>query len=220
MKRLIAIGLILFLSLSLGNAVPVIAQEGRCECGCEEEGKRGRREGRERPGLEGRRGRHFLEDLKEGEERILRYLEENRPEEFERLTRLKEKSPSDYWRVLGRLGRRIRGRRFLEDLKEDDPERYEKVVRIKELERESRQLARKYREINDPEEKETIRTNLNNLLSEIFDLRQEERETETKRLERELKRLREKIIRRWENKEAIVNRRLKEMTGEADYLRW
>ncbi|MCD5397508.1 hypothetical protein LR003_01065 [candidate division NPL-UPA2 bacterium] len=220
MKRLMVVWLILLLSLSLGNVIPVIAQEKLCECGCEEEGKRGRRP----PGLEGRRrGRErlgFGAVTQEEEEKILRYLEENRPEEFERLTRLRERSPSEYRRILGRFGKRIRRRRFLEDLKKEDPERYEKVVHIKELERESRQLARKYREINDPEEREIIRANLNNLLSEIFDLRQEERETETKRLERELKRLREKIIRRWENKEAIVNRRLKEMTGEVDYLQW
>ncbi len=204
MRKLLTIWFILFLSLSLGNVVPVIACE---EC---------------TPGLEGRRGRRehpgFRDDIQG--ERILRYLEENRPEVFEKLTRLKERSPEEYQRGLRRFGGRIRGKRFLEDLKREDPERYEKVARIKALERESRQLAGKYREINDPEEKETIKADLKDLLSKLFDLRQEEREVEMKRLERKLERLQEDIVRRRENKELIVNRRLKEMTGEADYLRW
>ena len=213
MKKLMAVGLILFLSLSLGNAVSVIAQEELFD-----------EEGVVRPHMgfeEGRQGwrQHFDFGAvtQEEEDEALRYMEKNRPEEFERLTRLKKRNPLMYQGILGRI---IRGIHFLEDLKKEDPERYKRVVHIKELEQESRRLAEKYEEIDDPEEKETIKTDLKNLLSDIFDLRQKEREVEIERLRKELERLQEKIIRRRENKETIVNRRLKEMTGEADYLQW
>lgn len=118
-------------------------------------------------------------------------------------------------------GRIKRGRpleNLLESLKEKDPQRYESLVRIKELERRSRQLAWEYREAT--EGKEAIKDNLRGLLNELFDLRQEEQEIRARRLERRLKKLQENIIRRKENKETIINQRLKKMTGEVDHLQW
>lgn len=123
-------------------------------------------------------------------------------------------------RMMGQEMWRRGDRQHLEELKKKDSERYEKVVRIGELRRESWQLAEEYKKAQDPEEKETIKADLKDLLNELFDLKQEEREAEMKRLEEKLKRLQENIIRRKENKRTIVNRRLREMTREDDYLQW
>ncbi len=50
-------------------------------------------------------------------------------------------------------------------------------------------------------------------------MKQEQREAATKRLQKELDKLQENIIKRNESKAKIVNRRLGELTGK-DYLQW
>lgn len=57
-------------------------------------------------------------------------------------------------------------------------------------------------------------------LSKLFDLRELDRQEEVKLLEKELSELKEALQFRLKNKSEIVERRLKELTGESKYLDW
>ncbi len=86
--------------------------------------------------------------------------------------------------------------------------------------RESFDLAEKYRNTEDKKEKEKIKEQLRTILSQQFDLKEEEKNARIKRLEEEIIRLKDELVKRKKNKKEIVNRRLKELLGESRYLEW
>jgi len=108
----------------------------------------------------------------------------------------------------------------LQRVKEEDPVRYERELQIRKLEEESRDLGRSIRKSKDESEKKQLRADLNKLLSNLFDLRELNRQDEIDRLRAELERLQQTLAKRQKNKVAIVERRLKQLTGEADDLDW
>ncbi len=69
-------------------------------------------------------------------------------------------------------------------------------------------------------EKTKIKTELQKNLSNLFDLKEMQRETEVKLLEEEIKKLKEKIATRKNSKDIIVRRRTEELLGEGKYLEW
>ena len=69
-------------------------------------------------------------------------------------------------------------------------------------------------------EKTKIKTELQKNLSNLFDLKEMQRETEVKLLEKEIKKLKEKIATRKNSKDIIVRRRTEELLGEGKYLEW
>jgi len=69
-------------------------------------------------------------------------------------------------------------------------------------------------------DKEKLKNELKADLNKLFDLKQTQKELEVKRLEQELKTLKESLKVRGDNKNSVVNRRLKELLNEEDYLDW
>lgn len=146
----------------------------------------------------------------EQESAVLDYMKEVRPDQVEGLLKLKVTRPNQYRRLLSRVFREMR---YLEDVKKRDPERYEILSREKRLENDSRELARKYRETDDEAEKERIKKEMLDLLDQIFDLRQANREFEIERLEKRLAEAKENNRKRLENKDQIIEQRLAELLG-------
>ncbi len=153
----------------------------------------------------------------EQETEVLEYLEEYSPDLVERLSRIKVTLPDTYREQLSRAYRQMT---YMENLKETDPEQYERISEERRLELESNQLATQYKNSTDEDEKNEIRTELEDLLYKLFDYRQMNRITEIERLEERLESLKEENQNRLDNKDAIVNNRLLELLGERSGLEW
>lgn len=68
--------------------------------------------------------------------------------------------------------------------------------------------------------KTKIKKELQKNLSNLFDLKETQRETEVNLLEKEINQLKEKIATRKKNKDIIIRRRTEELLGEGKYLEW
>ena len=153
----------------------------------------------------------------EQEQEILEKIKKENPNELEKLMQLKKDRPIEFRKIL--IQRQHEFER-LEDLKERDPERYEQKKKEQFLEQQSRQFAEKFRTSNDEKEKTKIKNDLLVVLSELFDLREKDREEEIKLLNEKLEQLKLVLAERKKKKKEIVDRRLQEMIGERDVLIW
>jgi len=151
------------------------------------------------------------------EKEALEYLKEFHPGRGGDLLLLKASRPERYWTFLSRAFREMR---YLEGLKEKDPERYERVSREKKLEREAWNLSRQYRQTEDDKVKARLKEELKNLLDQVFDFRQMNRQEEIEKLEKRLAELKENNQKRLANKEEIVQRRLKQILGDEKGMEW
>jgi hypothetical protein len=100
-------------------------------------------------------------------------------------------------------------------MRPNDPE-MEKLMRTDvELDRQSRNLAERFRAASKDEQDE-IKKKLSEIVTAQFEARQERRTLELKHLEDEIKRIRESIDKRNHSKEQIVDRRVSELLGQDD----
>lgn len=107
--------------------------------------------------------------------------------------------------------------RHLEELKRLDPEMYELEKADRDLERQTMDLAQQYRRAPRPE-RESLKAKLKELIEKHFEVRQSRRELHLKRLQEELEKVKQAIERRNEVRKEIVERRVRELTGEGDDL--
>lgn len=150
--------------------------------------------------------------LTEQQERdVIDYLSDVRPEQVDDLLNLKDRRPLAYQRFLSRAFREMR---YMEELQQNDPERYEIMAQEKQLESESRDLAKQYRNSTDEDERSRIRAEMRTILDRLFDLRQMNREFEIERLEKRLEEAKANNLRRLENKNSIINARMNELLKE------
>jgi len=101
----------------------------------------------------------------------------------------------------------------MQRLEQDDPEMYQLLVEDNRLDREALALARRVREAKSTE-REKLRADLAVVVNKHFDVRQQRRELSLKRMEEELKRLREAIESRSKGREDVVQRRITELVGD------
>jgi hypothetical protein len=111
-------------------------------------------------------------------------------------------------------------RRIMETRAKEDPARFERESKIRELERQSHELGESYRKAQDEAARKTIRSNIANLTAQLFDLREMNRQEEVKRMEAELKRLKDTLAQRQKNRADIIERRIQQLTGEAGAMEW
>ena len=92
-------------------------------------------------------------------------------------------------------------------------------MKIAELERESRELARRAREAEGTGRSE-LEDELRQKLEEIFDAKMELRRERIERFEERLRAERESYQRRDDARESMIERRLRDLMGEDDALEW
>ncbi len=80
-------------------------------------------------------------------------------------------------------------------------------------------FASKYKNANT-DEKSKIRQDLEQSLTYLFDLKENQREYEVRELEAQLKELKDKISVRKKNKSTIIKRRMEELLGDDKFLEW
>jgi hypothetical protein len=81
-------------------------------------------------------------------------------------------------------------------------------------------LARQLAKAKGEGERETVRAKLNDLLEKQFEDRQKKHQAESEVLEAQVKKLKELIQTRSENRKEIVSRRLEQIVREAQGLGW
>ncbi len=102
----------------------------------------------------------------------------------------------------------------------DDPE-VEKLARSEhELERQSRELIEKYADSEDAPVREKAKAALREMLNKQFDLQNQRRDLELKRVEARLSKLREQLAKRSDARTQIVDQRLEQLVSEAAGLGW
>ena len=102
-------------------------------------------------------------------------------------------------------------------MKQADPEMYELLVSDDELDRQAVELADQVRRAK-PEDREKLKTELIAVVGKHFEVRQQRRELQLKRMEEEIQRLKGAIKTRNDARDEIVNKRLTELTGDANPL--
>ena len=102
-----------------------------------------------------------------------------------------------------------------QSLEQNDPEMYKLLQADYSLDRQSQELAIQYRQA-PKDQREAIKQKLEKPVTEHFEARQQRRLLELKRLEEELKRLRDSIDKRKEAQQPIIDRRVSELLGVQD----
>jgi septum formation topological specificity factor MinE len=100
---------------------------------------------------------------------------------------------------------------------EGDEEMAELMQSDMELEHQTMHLAHRLRGAKT-DQAETLKTELSEVISKHFDVRQQKRELQIKRMEESLEKLRETVKKRAEAREEIVKKRLGELVGEQGEL--
>ena len=101
----------------------------------------------------------------------------------------------------------------LSRLERDDPEMHKLVAEDMRLEQACLDLANQVRSAK-PDQREKLRSELAVQVNKHFEVRQQRRELQLRRMEEELKRLREAIESRNKGRDEIVERRLLELVGD------
>ena len=99
-------------------------------------------------------------------------------------------------------------------MERDDPEMYALLMEDQKLERETQELAQKYRQAK-AEDREKLKTELGVKVTQHFESRQKRRELQLTRMEDELRRLREAIATRNQTRDEVIKKRLGELVGPA-----
>jgi hypothetical protein len=99
-----------------------------------------------------------------------------------------------------------------------DPEMEQLLKKDAEMEGQAQVLVKQWHEEKDETAKADLRSQVEKLTKEHFDLRQKRRELEVSRLEAQLERVRASIKKRSEVKDLIIQRRLARLLGEEDDL--
>ncbi len=98
-------------------------------------------------------------------------------------------------------------------LEQDDPEMYALLKSDIEMERKSLEISHQLRQL-PRDQRVKLKEELTTLLNEHFDVRQKRRQLQIKRMEEELKKLRDAVTKRDESRKTIVDKRLNELTGD------
>jgi hypothetical protein len=102
----------------------------------------------------------------------------------------------------------------------DDPEMADLNKSEHELGRKSHELLKEYSATDESSEHERLASELRETLEAQFDLQIKRRELELQRVEERLAKLREQLKKRSEVRKQIVDRRLEQLTSDAEGLGW
>jgi hypothetical protein len=105
------------------------------------------------------------------------------------------------------------------NLERNDPEMFKALKEEAELERQTLELSRQFRQA-PKDRREELKKEIEVTVGKHFEVRQQRRLLEVKRLESEVQRLRDSIESRNKVRAEIIKRRIGELTGEGDELQF
>jgi hypothetical protein len=100
-------------------------------------------------------------------------------------------------------------------MEKKDPEMFKLVKQEMELDHQTRELARAFRGAA-PAERDAIKKQITKLVDQQFDVRQQHRQLDLKRIAVELQRARDSIERRNKARKQIVESRVADLLGQAE----
>lgn len=153
----------------------------------------------------------------EMEQAAFRFLETYHPSRADDLKRMKMMQPERYSRMIVDIFQRAERLRMFQ---KEDPERYELEVRQETLDEKTFSLAQAYRNAKDEKEKQSLKQQLESTVSEHFDVREQIKESELKRMESDLQRLKERLKQRKANKSEVVKQRVNQLMTIGSGLEW
>jgi len=148
---------------------------------------------------------------------IIQFWQENDPEGIEELRHHLAAHPHQRGEIVRRLAEETRK---LAETRRKDPEAFELVIQQRRLDRHVRKLGGQLREAKEQPDNERTAGELRATLDQLFEVREVLREREIKGLEKRIEELREFAKKRRAHKAEIIDRRIKELSGELDYLKW
>lgn len=102
-------------------------------------------------------------------------------------------------------------REYLDAVQRSSRELYERLLRERRMEQDARQLARAIRLLPEGPQREAKTDTLRAMLDRIFDLKQENRYREIRRLERQIREIEESIQERADMRDVMIERRLQQL---------
>jgi len=150
-------------------------------------------------------------------EDFLEYLKDQEPGEYQRLLMLEEQDPGEFYKVVHQGARDLVQ---LKELKEKDPDTYKRIMDVRDLRKETEELALKYVRAADDETRSNYEKELKSNLEKLFDIREEQRTLAIRAMKIRVKTLENQLIKRKEYKDAIIENRFKDVTGQNDFLQW
>lgn len=156
------------------------------------------------------------EDLEKALPEVQEYLKKSEPEMLRRLEELiaggrREELMHFVWEIRSRM-------RNMEELKQRDPEEYARLTKMREMERACFELSEKIR--RGEHGGDELRKQLADKLAELFELREQSRARELADLKRRVEELEKVLQKRRENRQKIVEKKMREMLGERDPEDW
>lgn len=164
-----------------------------------------------------RKGDRMMALSPEQRQKFMEFLREYDPRVLQQLKKIQAERPGEFGKRLAGEWRRLAQ---LMMLREKDPKLFGALIKQRDLSRESRELASSVQAAKTEEEKEALREELAENLNQIYDLQQEMWEEKIAALEKRLNELREMLEKRAQHRGEIIERRIKELTGEEEYLNW
>lgn len=153
----------------------------------------------------------------EMEQIALKFIETHHPSRADELKRIKLNQPERYIKMITDIFRRAEQIKIFQ---KEDPERYELEIRQVSLDEKTFTIARAYQNAKDEKEKQSLRQQLESAVSEHFDIREQIKESELKRMENDLQRLKERLNQRKANKSEIVKQRINQLMTIGSGLEW
>ena len=153
----------------------------------------------------------------EMEQAALKFVKTYHPSKVEEFKHIKMGEPDHYAVIIMEIWRRTEE---LNMLKKEDPQHYDLEIRQEILEEKTSVLAESYQNARNEKERQNIKQQLETAISEQFDIREQIKESEVKKMEAELQRVKEQLRQRKAHKSEIVSRRVKELLNASIGLGW
>jgi len=102
----------------------------------------------------------------------------------------------------------------IEQLRQSDPEMAKLEEADMDLDRQTHEKAEQFRRAQGTEDRDKLKAELNEIVDKHFQVRQERRELEIKRLETQLERLRASLKKRMEERQTLVKQRISNLLGD------
>ena len=147
---------------------------------------------------------------------VMDFIEREFPEDRQRFTVV---AMGDQAEATGFLSGLVRQTIDLLALKKTKPAVYEKALKQKKLERKAVELGDLYRQAQG-DDKEQVLKDLHGVLAESFDLKQDLMKGDVARMEQHLNELKLLLQKREVSRQAIIECRAGELTGEKGVLEW
>lgn len=140
------------------------------------------------------------------------WLRANNPKEFERLQALHKENPDAFRKEMRQA--------LQEYAKKEHPEQYKQFAKMRKSEERLQKLAKQYRAAQDPAGKTKVEQDMRTELEQQFAEKQKLRQQELEALEKRLNEFRASLQSREQNKQAMIDLRIKALTEGPDAVNW